>query len=68
LGGLLGGAVITEQIFSIPGFGRLLVDAVFTRDLPVIQGVVLVSAVAVFLVSFLVDLSYAAVDPRIRYN
>ncbi|CAM3710901.1 ABC transporter permease [Deinococcus frigens] len=68
LGGLLGGAVITEQIFSIPGFGRLLVDAVFTRDLPVIQGVVLVSAVAVFLVSFLVDLGYAAVDPRIRYH
>ncbi|GMA14227.1 ABC transporter permease (plasmid) [Deinococcus metallilatus] len=68
LGGLLGGAVITEQIFSVPGFGRLLVDAVFTRDLPVIQGVVLVSAVAVFLVSFLVDLTYAAVDPRIRYH
>ena len=68
LGGLLGGAVITEQIFSIPGFGRLLVDAVFTRDLPVIQGVVLVSAVAVFLVSFLVDLGYAAVNPRIRYH
>jgi peptide/nickel transport system permease protein len=68
LGGLLGGAVITEQIFSIPGFGRLLVDAVFTRDLPVIQAVVLVSAVAVFLVSFLVDLGYAAVDPRIRYH
>ena len=68
LGGLLGGAVITEQIFSIPGFGRLLVDAVFTRDLPVIQGVVLVSAVAVFAVSFLVDLSYAAADPRIRFH
>ena len=68
LGGLLGGAVITEQIFSIPGFGRLLVDAVFTRDLPVIQGVVLVSAVAVFLVSFVVDLSYAAADPRIRFH
>ena len=46
----------------------LLVDAVFTRDLPVIQGVVLVSAIAVFLVSFLVDLAYAAVDPRIRYH
>lgn len=68
LGGLLGGAVITEQIFSIPGFGRLLVDAVFTRDLPVIQGMVLVSAMSVFLVSFLVDLSYAAADPRIRYH
>lgn len=68
LGGLLGGAVITEQIFSVPGFGRLLVDAVFTRDLPVIQGMVLVSAVLVFAVSFLVDLAYAAADPRIRYH
>lgn len=68
LGGLLSGAVITEQIFSIPGFGRLLVDAVFSRDLPVIQGMVLVSAVAVFLVNFLVDLGYAAADPRIRYH
>lgn len=68
LGGLLGGAVITEQIFSVPGFGRLLVDAVYTRDLPVIQGVVLISAVAVFLVSFAVDLLYAALDPRIRYQ
>jgi peptide/nickel transport system permease protein len=68
LGGLLGGAVITEQIFSIPGFGRLLVDAVFTRDLPVIQAMVLVSAVAVFAVNFLVDLGYAAADPRIRYS
>jgi peptide/nickel transport system permease protein len=68
LGGLLGGAVITEQIFSIPGFGRLIVDAVFTRDFPVVQGIVLVSAMAIFLVSFLVDLIYAAVDPRIRYK
>lgn len=68
LGGLLGGAVITEQIFSIPGFGRLIVDAVFTRDFPVVQGVVLFSAAAIFLVSFLVDLIYAAVDPRIRYR
>nr|WP_221277167.1 ABC transporter permease [Deinobacterium chartae] len=68
LGGLLGGAVITEQIFSVPGFGRLLVDAVFTRDLPVMQGMVLASAVLIFLVSFLVDLAYAAVDPRIRYR
>lgn len=68
LGGLLGGAVITEQIFSIPGFGRLIVDAVFTRDFPVVQGIVLVSAMAIFLVSFLVDLIYAAIDPRIRYR
>ncbi len=68
LGTLLGGAIITEQIFSIPGFGRLLVDAVSTRDLPVIQGVVLIAAVAVFLVSFVVDLLYAAADPRITYS
>lgn len=68
LGTLLGGAIITEQIFSIPGFGRLIVDAVSTRDLPVIQGVVLIAAVAVFLVSFVVDLLYAAADPRIAYS
>ena len=68
VGGLLGGAVISEQIFSIPGFGRLIVDAVFTRDFPVVQGIVLVSASAVFFVSLLVDLLYAVVDPRIRYQ
>lgn len=68
LGTLLGGAIITEQIFSIPGFGRLLVDAVSTRDLPVVQGVVLMAAAAVFLVSFLVDILYAAADPRITYS
>lgn len=68
LGTLLGGAIITEQIFSIPGFGRLLVDAVATRDLPVVQGVVLMAAVAVFVVSFIVDMLYAAADPRITYG
>jgi peptide/nickel transport system permease protein len=68
LGALLGGAVISEQIFSIPGFGRLIVEAVFTRDFPVVQGIVLVSAVSVFVVSFLVDLLYASIDPRIRYQ
>ncbi len=68
LGGLLGGAVVTEQIFSIPGFGRLVVDAVLTRDFTVLQGVVLVSALLVFLVNMTVDLLYALVDPRIRYR
>jgi len=67
LGGLLGGAVVTEQIFSVPGFGRLLVDAVFTRDLPVIQGMVLTSAALVLVVSFVVDLLYGMIDPRVRY-
>jgi peptide/nickel transport system permease protein len=68
LGGLLGGAVVTEQIFSIPGFGRLVVDAVLTRDFPVLQGVVLIAAISVFLVNLLVDVLYALVDPRIRYR
>ncbi len=68
LGGLLGGAVVTEQVFSIPGFGRLLVDSVFNRDFPVLQAVVLISALAVFLVNVLTDLLYAAIDPRIRYH
>lgn len=68
LGGLLGGAVVTEQIFSIPGFGRLVVDAVLTRDFTVLQGVVLVSALLVFLVNAAVDVLYALVDPRIRYG
>lgn len=68
LGGLLGGAVVTEQVFSIPGFGRLLVDSVFNRDFPVLQAVVLISALAVFLINVLTDLLYAAIDPRIRYH
>ncbi|MBI5813807.1 ABC transporter permease [Allomeiothermus silvanus] len=68
LGGLLGGAVVTEQVFSIPGFGRLVVDSVFNRDFPVLQAVVLFSAIAVFLVNVLIDLLYAAIDPRIRYG
>lgn len=68
LGGLLGGAVVTEQIFSIPGFGRLVVDAVLTRDFTVLQGVVLISALLVFLVNMVVDLLYALADPRIRYR
>jgi peptide/nickel transport system permease protein len=68
LSALLSGAVITEQIFSIPGFGRLLVEAVSTRDYPLLQGVVLISSIAIFFVSFLVDLLYASVDPRIRYQ
>ncbi|MBW6395160.1 ABC transporter permease [Thermus sp. SYSU G05001] len=68
LGGLLGGAVVTEQIFSIPGFGRLVVDAMFTRDFTVLQGVVLTSALAVFVVNTAVDVLYALIDPRIRYR
>jgi peptide/nickel transport system permease protein len=66
MGALMGGAVVTEQIFVVPGFGRLIVEAVFTRDYPVVQGVVLVTASAYVLVNLLVDLSYSILNPRIR--
>ena len=67
LGGLLGGAFITETIFAWPGVGRLGVQAIFNRDLPVIQGTVLLTAVAFVGVNLLVDLAYAFSDPRVRY-
>ncbi|MDQ6773940.1 MAG: ABC transporter permease [Candidatus Dormibacteraeota bacterium] len=67
-GSLLGGAVLTETVFSWPGIGRLLVDSIFARDYPVVQGVVLVFAVAFIAVNLLTDLLYAYVDPRIRYG
>lgn len=66
MGALMGGAVVTEQIFVLPGFGRLIVEAVFTRDYPVVQGVVLITASAYVLINFLVDVSYSALNPRIR--
>src|SRR5215471_14619043 len=68
LGALLGGAVVTETIFSRPGLGRLAVDAILSRDFPLVQGAVLFAAVAYVLVNLLVDISYAAVDPRIHYG
>jgi len=67
LGSLLGGAVLTERVFSLPGLGNLLVESIYRRDFPVIQGATLVVAVGFVLVNLLVDLSYALVDPRIRY-
>jgi peptide/nickel transport system permease protein len=67
-GSLLGGAVIVESIFSLPGLGRLTVDAILGRDLPMIQGVVLFVAIIFSLVNLVVDLGYAALDPRIRYE
>ena len=68
LGALLGGAVVTETIFSRPGLGRLAVDAILNRDFPLVQGTVLVAAVVYVVVNLLVDIAYAAVDPRIRYG
>ncbi|MFI6393755.1 ABC transporter permease [Nonomuraea sp. NPDC050540] len=66
LGVLISGAVVTERIFAIPGFGKLTVDAVFQRDYPIIQGVVLVTATAYIVINLLVDLLYSVIDPRIR--
>jgi peptide/nickel transport system permease protein len=66
MGALMGGAVVTEQIFVLPGFGRLIVEAVFTRDYPVVQGVVLITASAYVIINLLVDVSYTVLNPRIR--
>jgi peptide/nickel transport system permease protein len=64
---LIGGAVVTESVFAIPGLGRLTVDAILRRDYPVIQGVVLLFSFVFVLVNLAVDLTYTLVDPRIRY-
>ena len=66
IGGLLSGAVLTEQVFTIPGFGKLIVDAVFNRDYAVVQGVVLVTATFYTLLNLAADLLYAVVNPRLR--
>jgi peptide/nickel transport system permease protein len=66
LGQLISGAVVTEQIFGLPGFGKMTIDAVFQRDYPVIQAVVLVTATAYIAINFLVDVLYSFIDPRIR--
>ena len=65
--GLIGGAVVTENVFAIPGIGRLVTDAILRRDYPVIQGVVLIFSFVYVLVNLAVDLTYTLFDPRIRY-
>ena len=66
VGALLGGAVVTEQVFSIPGLGRLIIGAVLSRDFPVIQGGLLFLALIYLVVNIIVDLLYAVIDPRVR--
>jgi len=65
---LLGGTVVIEEIFALPGMGRLALQAIFQRDYPVVQGVVLVVALLFVLTNLLVDVLYAWLDPRIHYG
>lgn len=67
-GGLLGGAVVIEQVFSLPGVGRLLIGAILSRDLPVIQGGLLLIATIYLAINLLIDIVYVVIDPRIRFN
>jgi ABC-type dipeptide/oligopeptide/nickel transport system permease component len=68
IGGLLGGAVITESIFAWPGLGTLVINAINTRDYPIVQGVVLFAALTFVVTNLIVDLIYGVLDPRIRYD
>ena len=67
-GNLLGGTVVIETVFGRPGIGHITVNSILERDFPVVQGVVLVSALTYVLANFLVDLAYTVVDPRIRFG
>jgi peptide/nickel transport system permease protein len=67
IGRLIGGAVIVESVFALPGIGRLLIAAIYTRDFMIMQGVVLFIATAYVIVNFIVDMLYALLDPRIRH-
>ena len=68
IGRLIGGALIVETVFALPGIGRLLIGAIYTRDLVILQGVVLLVATGFVLINFVVDLLYAMLDPRIRHG
>jgi peptide/nickel transport system permease protein len=65
---LFGGAVVTETIFALPGVGILLVDSILGRDFPVVQGIIVLTTVGVFTINFLIEIAYAVVDPRVRYQ
>jgi peptide/nickel transport system permease protein len=67
-GGLLGGAVLTESVFGLPGVGKFLVDSIFQRDYPVVQGFTLAIALIFVFVNLIVDISYAYLDPRVRLS
>ena len=64
---LIGGVVVTESVYNIPGLGRLVLDAVLARDYPIIQGLILFFSFIYIMINLLIDLSYTLFDPRIRY-
>ena len=68
LGVLLGGTVVIESLFSWPGIGRLALEAIYARDYPLVQGIVLLAATVFVFINLIVDLSYGLLDPRIRYE
>ena len=68
IGRLIGGTVIVETVFALPGIGRLLIAAILSRDLIILQGVVLLVAAGFVIMNFIVDLLYAVLDPRIRHG
>jgi ABC-type dipeptide/oligopeptide/nickel transport system permease component len=65
---LITGAVITENVFAWPGIGRLIIEALVSRDFPIVQGITLLVGAAVLLINLLVDITYAYIDPQIRYQ
>jgi peptide/nickel transport system permease protein len=65
---LFGGAVVTETIFALPGIGVLLVDSILGRDFPVVQGIIVLVTIGVFATNFIIEMAYAVVDPRVRYQ
>jgi ABC-type dipeptide/oligopeptide/nickel transport system permease component len=65
---LITGTIITEQVFNWPGLGRLLIEGTFARDFPVVQAITVLTAIAVLGINLLVDISYAYIDPQIRYQ
>jgi peptide/nickel transport system permease protein len=66
--GIINGAVIVETVFGFPGVGKLMIDAITQRDFAIVQAAVLVTAIAIFVLNILIDLAYAALDPRIRHE
>jgi peptide/nickel transport system permease protein len=68
IGFLVGGTVVIENVFAVPGIGQLMLNSIFERDFPVVQGVTLVFGILVVLVNLMADLAYASLDPRVRFD